>query len=304
LTVPPSTPAGTYTVTYEICEILNPTNCDQAIVVVSVVGDPCVTIETYVYLEGSVIATDGTFTNSLPMRTTLNDFRVLPGQTLSDFFMGNVYSPAGQPYNIAPWNYNGTEGEAYDSHEDPLFGDAGYPPTVVDWVLVSLRDNTEGTGGPVCQSAALLHKDGTIEFVSENTCCNIDMNGSYYVVVEHRNHMIVMSHEKVPVNNGKITYDFRDKQSYLYDPFFFGIYVGQKEVLPGKFAMIAGNGDQNDEQSSDTDINYNDRSFWELENNVIARYRISDYNMNIDVNYNDRTLWEYNNKSITSVPRN
>ena len=68
--------------------------------------------------------------------------------------------------------------------------------------------------------------------------------------------------------------------------------------------MIAGNGDQNDEQSSDTDINYNDRSFWELENNVIARYRISDYNMNIDVNYNDRTLWEYNNKSITSVPRN
>jgi len=150
----------------------------------------------------------------------------------------------------------------------------------------------------------LLHKDGTIEFVSENTCCNIDMNGSYYVVVEHRNHMIVMSHEKVPVNNGKITYDFRDKQSYLYDPFFFGIYVGQKEVLPGKFAMIAGNGDQNDEQSSDTDINYNDRSFWELENNVIARYRISDYNMNIDVNYNDRTLWEYNNKSITSVPRN
>lgn len=34
--VPPGTPAGTYTITYEVCEVLNPTNCDQAVVTVVV----------------------------------------------------------------------------------------------------------------------------------------------------------------------------------------------------------------------------------------------------------------------------
>ncbi len=36
VTVAPGTPAGTYTFTYQICEILNPTNCDDALVTVVV----------------------------------------------------------------------------------------------------------------------------------------------------------------------------------------------------------------------------------------------------------------------------
>ncbi|MFY2762428.1 hypothetical protein, partial [Arenimonas sp. MALMAid1274] len=34
--VAPNTPAGTYTVDYEICEVLNPTNCDTATVTITV----------------------------------------------------------------------------------------------------------------------------------------------------------------------------------------------------------------------------------------------------------------------------
>ena len=41
----PNTPAGTYTLTYQICEILNPSNCNTAIVTVSVVA-PTMTITT------------------------------------------------------------------------------------------------------------------------------------------------------------------------------------------------------------------------------------------------------------------
>ena len=37
VTVAPGTPAGTYTITYQICEVLNPTNCDTAVVTVEVV---------------------------------------------------------------------------------------------------------------------------------------------------------------------------------------------------------------------------------------------------------------------------
>jgi gliding motility-associated-like protein/uncharacterized repeat protein (TIGR01451 family) len=41
----PNTPAGTYTLTYQICEILNPSNCNTGVVTVSVVA-PTMTITT------------------------------------------------------------------------------------------------------------------------------------------------------------------------------------------------------------------------------------------------------------------
>ena len=36
VSVAPGTPAGTYTLVYEICEFLNPTNCDTAVVTMTV----------------------------------------------------------------------------------------------------------------------------------------------------------------------------------------------------------------------------------------------------------------------------
>ncbi|MDD4148925.1 MAG: HYR domain-containing protein [Bacteroidales bacterium] len=40
--VAPGTPEGTYTLTYQICEIINPTNCDDAIVTVTVAATPII----------------------------------------------------------------------------------------------------------------------------------------------------------------------------------------------------------------------------------------------------------------------
>ena len=256
------------------------------------------------YLEGGAIFPDGSENYAVPMRTNLNNLRILPGQTYNDFFLGTFYTPAGQPYNIAPWNYNGNEGDVYDSGGDLNFADAGYPATVTDWVLVSLRVDSAGTGGPLCQAAALLHKDGHIEFVDDFDCCDINLNQSYYVVIEHRNHLLVMSHVKVPIVNGKISYDFRIQQSYINDPFGFGVFVGQKQILPGIYAMLAGNGNQTLTNTSDTDINFDDRTYWESQNGEIARYRNGDYNLNGDTNFNDRRVWELNNGRFTSVPRN
>ena len=263
---------------------------------------PCVTIEAWVYLEGAAIFNDGSANYALPMRTDLNDLRLLPGQTLNDLFLGVQYTPAGQPYNIAPWNYNGNEGDNFDSMGDLMFADAGYPSTVVDWVLVSLRDNPNGTGGPICQAAALLHADGHIQFVDQFECCDIDLIQDYYLVIEHRNHLIVMSHQPIDIVGGVISYDFRVQQSYILDPFGFG-HVGQKEILPGVFAMHGGNGNQTLSAESDTDINFDDRTYWEAENVDIAKYRIGDYNLNGDTNFNDRRVWELNNGKFTSVPR-
>ena len=191
----------------------------------------------------------------------------------------------------------------FDSGGDVNFADADYPATVVDWVLVSLRTDPNGTGGPLCQAAALLHSDGHIEFVDGFNCCGIDQAQSYYLVIEHRSHLIVMSSTAIHIVDGKLTYDFRDKDGYIDDPFNFGTFVGQKEIAPGVYAMFAGNGNQTQGSTSDTDINYDDRTFWESQNGEPARYRNGDYNLNGDTNYNDRLLWELNNGKFTSVPR-
>jgi hypothetical protein len=263
-----------------------------------------VTVNTWIYLEGATVNPSGGGSYSVPMRTNLNDYQVLPGQCFEDVFFGIKYSPPGQPYSGAPWFYPGTEGDMFDSGGDPLVGDAGYPETVVDWLLISLRNNAEGTGGPICQAAALLHNDGHIEFAEEFDCCGIDMGASYYIVIENRNQLIVMSHTAVAIVDSTITYDFRNQQSYLNDPLMFGIFARQKEILPGVFAMFTGNGNQTMGDQSDTDINFDDRTRWESENGNIGVYRTGDYNFNGDTNFNDRVTWEKNNGKFTSVIRN
>ncbi|WP_345003652.1 DUF11 domain-containing protein, partial [Snuella lapsa] len=271
----------------------------------------CIDFELYVFLEGSLIDDQGVGTYSTIMRTDLNDLRLLPGQTSGDPFFGSQYIPAlgaaGQVYNILPWNYSGNEGSFYDSYGDVANGDAGYPSTVTDWVLVSLRSDPTNGSEILCQRAGLLHNDGRIEFVTGADCCTLDLDQSYYVVVEHRNHLIVMSHEAVPIVDGVLTYDFRNKQSYDVD--FFGEgRVGQKEVLPGVFAMYAGNGDQGDGTTingEDTDINTNDFNVWSFNENIFKVYNIGDYDMNGDVNSNDYNLWQRNtNVALSAVPRN
>ncbi len=266
---------------------------------------PCFTIETGVYLEGAAIASDGGDNYNLPMRTSLNDIRLLPGQALLDPFFGVKYSPPGQPYRSAPWNYQGTEGNLFDSGGNPLNGDAGYPYTVVDWVLVSMRLDSAGSVGPVCQAAALLHSDGRIQFVKPMNCCGVKESTKYYILIEHRNHLIVMSNIRLSFVNHRLSYDFRFQQSWE-TPGFPGhnLFAREKEILPGRYAMLSGNGNQTISLNSDTDINFDDRSYWESQNGTLGAYRIGDFNLNGDTNFNDRISWERNNGMFTSVPRN
>jgi hypothetical protein len=268
----------------------NEATCQQ-IITVQDIG-----VVTWVYLEGAAISIGGTQTYTLPMRISLNNVnnvKVLPGQTYYSSFSGDVYSPAGQPYNIAPWNYAGAEGSGYDSYGNSNPGTANYPATVVDWVLVSLRETAEAL--PVCMKAGLLHNDGHVEFVDGGfNCCDIDFAKSYYLVIEHRNHLIIMSQDPIQIINGTITYDFRYTQSYG---------SGQKQIIPGTFAMFAGNGDQTQESFSPTDINFDDATYWGSQNGTSGRYRNGDYNLNGDCNYNDRTTFEFNNGMFSIVGR-
>ncbi len=262
---------------------------------------PCVDIEAYVYLEGAAIDPGGAASYLLPMRHDLNNARMLPGQTYNDGVSGPHYTLPGQPYHAAPWFYNGNEGDDYDSQGVVASGNAGYPPSVVDWVLVSLRKTPDGV--PVCRTAALLHNNGAIEFITDAfSCCTLDFDASYFLVIEHRNHLIVMSQEPLPIVNNVITYDFRNQQSYVNDLEIFGVHARQKEILPGSFAMLGGNGDQHSDAKEDTDITCADGGFWIGALGISGEYNAADYNLDGDINGNDGTLWEENNGKFTSVP--
>jgi hypothetical protein len=261
-----------------------------------------INVETWVYIEGALII-DIPGQYMMPMLSKLNRLHMLPGQSYTKSSGDTVYMLPGQPFNAGPWDYFGSEGILFDSHGDPNPGTANYPITTIDWVLLSLR--TAPDAEPVCRKAALLHTDGHVELVDGGfSCQGLDENSLYYLVIEHRNHMIVMSPEALEVIDGTISWDFRYADSYIFDPFDVG-YKGQKELLPaypGVFAMNAANGCQGACDLSLSDINLDDRTYWERQNRIIAQYFNGDYNMSGDCNFNDRILWEYNNGIFTSVP--
>jgi len=280
---PPGGFTGKDTLIYTVCD--PSLACVTDTLFITVGG--CVTVNTAVYLEGSWEETN--------MYTKLNNLGYLPGQKPSTFF--GIFTTAGQPYNRAPWNYTGTEGTTMDYMVSGI-PDAGYPTTAVDWVLVSLRTGSHDST-MVCQRAGLLHQDGTITFESGFDCCDLNPFQQYYLVIEHRNHLIVMSHQPVSVTNDTIAYDFRIQQSYTN---LFGF--SQKEIKPGVFVMYGGNGEQINSGSSDTDINVGDKSTWLDENGDHSSYYFQDFDMNGDSNVQDKNLWLRNNGKFSDVPRN
>ncbi len=241
-------------------------------------------VEIRVFLQGAILE-DGS------MATSLNDQGYLPGQKPKTFF--GASTPPGQPYTQSPWFYEGQEGLSLKK-KTKNSQEYEYPSTVVDWVLVSLRKGIQKYD-EVWKTAALLHQDGTIE-VLKSLDISLEEEDGYYIVIEHRNHLPVMSAKKVSLNKeGKMSYDFSTTDSFRS---FLGI--GQKQ-LNGRWVMAAGNGEMVTELSSDIDINVRDLTSWLQNNGSNSSYYIEDYDMNGDVNIRDRILWELNNGIFSSL---
>ncbi len=252
--------------------------CDQAIVSIEV--EPgCIQFDIAAFLQGPFDTTTGT------MYTDLNTLRgLLPGQTP----LSGIASPTtpGQPYNTSPWNYNGTEGLSWT--------DANYTDDIVDWVLVSTRTDINKSS-EVGMAAGLLTQNGTINFIEGCALENIGLD-SVYIVIEHRNHIGIMTPQKVSIVNKTLSWDFRYSDSYKDATSY-----GQKEILPGTWVMFAGDGDQSDFPSFD--IKGTDKTLWLNNNGIFQQYEISDFDLNGDVNGADKVLWFENNGVSSRVPK-
>ncbi len=239
----------------------------------------CTPVELYTFLEGAY----DSLTNE--MTTSLNAQGLLPGQTPVSPLVSPT--PAGQPYNVAPWNYAGTEGAGWT--------DADYADSVVDWVLLSFRTGT-AKSTELTQVAGLLHKDGRIEVFDQ---CILDTSmdlSAAYAVIEHRNHMGIMTPVLASMSGGRLEHDFRTKDSYRDATGF-----GQKELTTGTWVMYAGDMDQSDTPSYD--ITATDKFIWVDDNGKFSLYLNTDVNLDGDISGADKTYWNENNGISSRVPK-
>jgi len=238
----------------------------------------CVNLQLSAAMEGAYDVATGQMTNDLSRRG------LLPGQTPLNTLV--TPTPAGQPYSASPWNYAGTEGNGWTNSD--------YPSEVVDWLLVSFRTGVEKSS-EVSRTAALLRQDGSIDFPARCPL-NINVADSVYIVIEHRNHMGIMSPNAIPIEWGTLTHDFITSDSYHNASSF-----GQKQLSDGTWAMFAGDGDQTDMPSFD--IIGTDKVIWYDNNGQFDQYKAADYNLNGDISGADKAYWFENNGISSRVPK-
>ena len=198
------------------------------------------------------------------------------GSMLTDLLKEKLL-PNSQPYNVSPWNYKGPEKVS------------GFPSNIVDWILIQLRSTTTKI---VATKAVLLRSDGFLTGIANNDVAFGSVSsGDYYLVVYHRNHLPVMSSQKVYVeNNGTLQYDFTTDVSKAY---------GDKalvELGSGKFGMLAGDADGN---SIINNLDYN-----AVAKNIFTKnYQPGDVDMNGLVNVLDYSFINQNILNSSNVPK-
>jgi len=236
-------------------------------------------LELRVILEGAYDPVDQR------MNSALQEIGYLPGQAPETLF--GVATGSGQPYTTNPWAYNGVEGLNDGAIEE------FYPETTIDWILVSLRSGIEKST-ELLRTAALLLDDGEVVIINPDP---IEVDDSEcYVVIEHRNHLIVMSPQPVPVVNGRLAYNFTQSDSYVT---LLG--HGQKEMSDGTFAMFIGNIDHH--ELGINDININDLFDFIEANGQHSSYYEADVDFNGDVNVVDQQRILANIGVFTEVPQ-
>ncbi len=203
-------------------------------------------------------------TNSV-MTTTLNSAGLIP---------------LTQPYNIAPWNYAGTESVV------------SIPADMVDWVLLELREAatpaealpaTKLAGWP---KACFLKSDGTLADLDGTALPaigNPTITNNLYLIISHRNHIAIMSATEMAGTGNNYVYDFTAAIDKAY-----GGGAGYRQINPGVFGMVAADADR------DGNISVLDFSAWATDFGKLHIYLSSDIDGDGEVSVLDFSKWACN----------
>lgn len=182
--------------------------------------------------------------------------------------------PTSQPYNTAPYNYEGNETL---TNPDSM---------TVDWILVEARSSTDPKN-VVARKAALLYADGSIRETDGTEGLRFEglTSGNYYLAVYHRSHLGIISSQVIEFSETASAYDFRTSD---------GQAIGSEQLknLGSIFGLHAGDFDGNGL------INNLDYNIWKLNNASINQYLNIDGDGNGVVNNLDYNLWAENKSKI------
>jgi hypothetical protein len=201
----------------------------------------------------------------------------------------NPLIPLNQPYNVAPWNYAGTESVGT------------MPADVVDWVLVSIRVAADGPSATSATQkgimAALLKSDGSIVSTTgaNLTFHNVAVPAGQYLfpVIKHRNHLGIMSNTGAIFASSIYSYDYRNASNKAYP----GDGTGFKLLQTGAYGMFAG------DANGDGSIQTIDKSLWVTNFNQTG-YLVggADFNLDGDVQTGDKAKWVANFNIDSTIP--
>lgn len=195
--------------------------------------------------------------------------------------------PLAQPYNVAPWNYSGSESVASIPNAN-----------VVDWVIVELRDAASAPsatiGTRIARQAAFVLKNGQIVGLNGSSPLqfNVTVANQLFAIVWYKNHLGVMSSVGLTNVGGTYTYDFTTSATQVY-----GGGPGHKQIGSGIWGMMSGDGDGNGT------VNTNDKALvWSVNSGKIG-YFTSDFNLDRQTNNKDKNeKWLPNLTKVTLVP--
>ncbi len=196
------------------------------------------------------------------------------GEMVTDLNSANLI-PLNQPYNVAPFNYNGGESVA------------SYPsPSIVDWVFIQARDiNNWDT---VIESrACFVLKDGTLMDIDGSTGVNfytLDENTRYRFAVYHKSHLGILSASDMDIPTSGV-YDFTNSSAMTEG-------ISQTTLVGSIYALHAGDYDNNGI------INNQDFNLWTTNAAVVNQYVHWDGDCNTVANNQDFNLWNVNKSKV------
>jgi uncharacterized protein (TIGR02145 family) len=218
-----------------------------------------------------------------PYNIAMLDIKVMlqgpfAGTGMQTYLNNFHYLPLVQPFQGAPWNYNGAEAVAAIPNN-----------TIVDWVLLELRqapDASQALPGTILwRQAAFVTNTGEITGLDGNpgqplilTMPQVlDPGNSLFIIIWHRNHLGVLSAEPMQQSGTLYSYDF----STGADKAFGGVN-GHIEVGQGIWGMVSGDG------NADGQVNNADKVDVWLPQGGFSGYRSGDFNLDGQVNNQDK----------------
>jgi len=250
---------------------------DVTLIVSNAFATDSITKEDYITVEFTGITVDlkaflqGPFTGT-QMNTNLN---------------GLGFLPLNQPYNTAPWNYNGTESVAAIPNAD-----------VVEWVLVELRDAATASQATsatmIGRQAGFILDDGSVRASDGSSLLNFNatVTQNLFALIWHRNHLAVISANPLALTGGIYSYDFSSGVGQV-----LGGINGHKELATGTWGMLGGDGNSNNTVNNQDKVD-----IWKPQSGS-SGYLTGDFDMNGNVNNQDKLdIWAPNGGMSSQIP--